>query len=172
METPSVVIPHASTIVQRYEEHLKKTQEKLEKIAQEHQEKLRKASDAYYHFLIQKCLEAIEEMKEKYTVSATLSNIHQFTYEDVPRDTLHYGTATDTAYKYKPLIEGEDMPFVKAQKKMYEHGYYLLEIQQYDDYQEECDHHITLHATRPSYLDNPYPQWHGYNVLSFLQNHQ
>ena len=154
MEEPSIVIPHASTIIQR------------------HQEKLRKASDAYYRFLIKKCLEAIEEMKEKYTTSVTLEECWRFTYEDISYTTLHYGFPTDNKYIRKPLIEGEDMPFVKAQKKMYESGYYLLEK---DEHSECCGDEwgtIELHATRPSSLDNPDKLWHGYDVLSFLPTHQ
>ena len=134
METPSVVIPHASTIVP----HLT--------------EKLKQASDAYYYFLIKKCLEAIQEMKEKYTLSAILSDLHEFKYEDVPQNTVHYGIFISGRTR-KPLIEGEEMPFIKAQRKMYEHGYYLLDL-------HDSGNYIALYAARPSYLDNPDKLWH------------
>lgn len=132
---------------------------------QQREIQVKQAAQEYLDALIDLCVSAIETMKTKGHSRSPLYISLGTSYKGIPGHVLHYGGRGQEGWGWKsrkPLVEVEEMPFITAQKLMYEKGYYLLDE---SDPSKSFGCYIFLYCQKPADYDTRPPLWHGYNRL-------
>ena len=168
METPiqklNAIMPAYQVARVVEEVRIQKRADRLFK-QQQRELQVKQAAQEYLDALLNECISAIETMKTKghsrTPVYISLGN----RYQNIPGHVLHYGGRGQEGWGWKsrkPLAELEEMPFITAQKLMYEKGYYLLDE---SDPSKSFGCYISLYCQKPTDYDTRPSLWHGYNKL-------